>query len=188
MLPKIRLVIERWKYNKEYEVYVSTLGNFKNKKREELKPRISKGYCYIRTCKGYKSAHRLVLMTWKPNKFYEVLTVDHLNSNTRDNSLKNLEWVTNEENQARALKNNEENLARALRNNEVQNITFNITINRQRASSKEDLYTKVLEIYKDGYPKDIFLKKVNDLISGKNTAKMVKLGQSVILRKEEVLI
>lgn len=177
MLPKIRLVIERWKYNKEYEVYVSTLGNFKTKKRKELKPHISKGYCYIKTCKGCKSAHRLVLMTWKPNKFYEVLTVDHLNNNTRDNSLKNLEWVTSEENQARAL-----------RNNEVQNITFNITINRQRASSKEDLYTKVLEIYKGGYPKDIFLKKVNDLISGKNTAKMVKLGQSVILRKEEVLI
>ena len=98
-----------------------------------------------------------------------------MNGNKRDNSLKNLEWVTFKENQNRALKNNE-----------IQSLIFNITINHQRALSKEDLYTKVLEIYKNGYPKDIFLKKVNNLISGKNTAKMVKLGQSVILRKEEI--
>ena len=175
MFPKIRLVIERWKYNKEYEIYVSTLGNFKNKKREKIEPIITKGYCYINTNKGFRSAHRLVLITWKPNKDYETLTIDHLNGNKRHNSLKNLEWVTFKENQNRALKNDE-----------IQSLIFNITINHQRALSKEDLYTKVLEIYKNGYPKDIFLKKVNNLISGKNTAKMVKLGQSVILRKEEI--
>jgi hypothetical protein len=50
-------------------------------------------------------AHRLVLMTWQPRKDMDKLTVDHNNSNPRDNRLCNLEWVTEEENQKRAKKN-----------------------------------------------------------------------------------
>ena len=182
MLPRIRIVIERWKYNKEYKVYVSTLGNFKNKNHKPLNCHFSNGYGYIKTVLGFKAAHRLVLMTWKPNKHYEALTVDHINGNKRDNSLKNLEWVTQQENQTRALKNNE------VSQQENHSLNFNITINNERVSSKEDLYIKVLEIYKGGYPKAVFLKKVNDLITGKNSAGMVKLGQSIILRKEKVII
>ena len=33
ILPKININIERWKYNKDYEIYVSTLGNFKDKNK-----------------------------------------------------------------------------------------------------------------------------------------------------------
>jgi hypothetical protein len=50
-------------------------------------------------------AHRLVLMTWQPRKDMDKLTVDHINSNPRDNRLCNLEWVTEEENQKRAQEN-----------------------------------------------------------------------------------
>ena len=31
LLPTISLKIERWKFNKDYGIYVSTLGNFKDR-------------------------------------------------------------------------------------------------------------------------------------------------------------
>ena len=49
-----------------------------------------------------KSAHRLVLLTWKPIPNAEDLTVDHLDHNKRNNKLSNLEWVTQKENSSRA--------------------------------------------------------------------------------------
>ena len=57
----------------------------------------------IKTPYGLKSAHRLVMLTFKPIPNAEDLTIDHLNHNKRDNSLNNLEWVTLKENQARAM-------------------------------------------------------------------------------------
>ena len=103
MLPTISLRIERWKFNKEYGVYVSTLGNFKDRYKRNLPFKLNKGYCYVETeTGGWKSAHRLVLFTWKPIPNAEDLTVDHKNHNKRDNSIGNLEWVTQEENILRA--------------------------------------------------------------------------------------
>jgi hypothetical protein len=95
------LRIERWKFNKEYGVYVSTLGNFKSKDKKDLHIKINnKGYCIVRT-PAYKNrilAHRLVMLTWRPNLDAENLTVDHLDHNKRNNSVANLEWVTDNEN------------------------------------------------------------------------------------------
>lgn len=104
ILPKINFKIEKWKYNKEYRVFVSTLGNFKDehKKNMPIKINSSTGYVVVNTPYGIKQAHRLVMLTFKPIPNAEELTVDHLNHNKRDNSLSNLEWVTREENWARA--------------------------------------------------------------------------------------
>lgn len=106
MLPTISLRIERWKFNKDYGVYVSTLGNFKDRHKRRLPIKIEAGgYCKIRTEAphgAWKYAHRLVMLTWKPIPDAENLTVDHLNHNKRDNSVANLEWVTQKENLARA--------------------------------------------------------------------------------------
>ena len=105
MLPTISLRIERWKFNKDYGVYVSTLGNFKDRHKRNLPVKIYQtGYCVVKTeCpQPWVLAHRLVMFTWKPIPNAENLTVDHLNHNKRDNSLANLEWVTYEENQRRA--------------------------------------------------------------------------------------
>ena len=103
MLPKIDLRIEKWKWNKEYRIYVSTLGHIKDEYRQNLPIRImSNGYCRVNTRYGLKSVHRLVMLTFKPIPNAESLTVDHLNHNKRDNSLNNLEWVTREENARRA--------------------------------------------------------------------------------------
>ena len=106
MLPTISLRIERWKFNKDYGIYVSTLGNFKDRHKRRLPIKIDQGgYCRVKTevpNSPWKQAHRLVMLTWKPIPDAESLTVDHLNHNKRDNSLNNLEWVTMAENQRRA--------------------------------------------------------------------------------------
>lgn len=103
VFPTLKLNIERWKFNKEAQVYVSNMGHFKNIHKEPLPIAISQtGYCSIKTPKGYKKAHRLVLETWCPTPEARYLTVDHLDHNKRNNALSNLEWVTQEENQKRA--------------------------------------------------------------------------------------
>lgn len=105
ILPQFIIKIERWKWNSEYRVYVSNLGNFKNEHKQRLPIKIdSSGYCLIKTECGYKRAHRMVMLTWKPIPNAEELTVDHLDHNKRNNSLENLEWVTKEENELRAKK------------------------------------------------------------------------------------
>jgi hypothetical protein len=42
------------------------------------------------------------MLTWRPTDDAENLTVDHLDHNKRNNSVDNLEWVTQEENLRRA--------------------------------------------------------------------------------------
>lgn len=111
MLPKFHLEIERWKFNKNYNVYVSNLGNFKDKTKEDIKLMIQKnGYLTVPLCNNKKGtvkyipAHRIVMETWCPRAdiWKDKLTIDHLNHNKRDNRTRNLEWVTKEENQRRA--------------------------------------------------------------------------------------
>ena len=105
ILPQFFIKVERWKWNNEYRVYVSNLGNFKNEHKQRLPIKInSSGYCLIKTECGYKRAHRMVMLTWKPIPNAEELTVAHLDHNKRNNSIENLEWVTKEENELRAQK------------------------------------------------------------------------------------
>lgn len=102
------LVFEQWKYNKDYEVYVSSLGNIKAKKKlNRIDILIDNGGYPTVRIQGknkvrYVYVHTLVMKTFNPQKDYQGLTVDHINSNKRDNSTKNLEWVTEEENLRRA--------------------------------------------------------------------------------------
>lgn len=104
ILPKLKLKVEKWKWNKEYRVYVSNFGNFKDEHKNNMPVKISSvgGYVVIKTNYGYVYAHRLVMLTWKPIPNAENLTVDHLDHNKRRNTLDNLEWVTQEENMLRA--------------------------------------------------------------------------------------
>ena len=107
MLPTFKIIFERQKYNKDYELYVSNLGRVKTKDKELVKPKTTtKDYMAVSFKKDGKkknvSLHRLVLMTWKPRKDMRYLTVDHLDHNKRNNSLANLEWVSKQENIQRA--------------------------------------------------------------------------------------
>ena len=103
ILPKLCLKVEKWKWNKEYRVYVSNFGQFKNEHKQPLPIKIANnGYCMVPTEIGLKLAHRVVMLTWVPIPNAEELTVDHLDHNKRNNTLDNLEWVTKEENWKRA--------------------------------------------------------------------------------------
>lgn len=111
ILPKIHIEIEKWKYNKNYNLYVSNQGNFKDKTGETINIKVDQGgYLQVPVCNNkagvvkYLQAHRVVMETWCPlaNMWKDKLTVDHLDHNKRHNSCKNLQWVTKEENLRRA--------------------------------------------------------------------------------------
>ena len=113
ILPKFHFEIEKWKFNKKYNIFVSNLGNFKDKTKESIKLMVQRdGYLMIPLCNNkrgivkYLPAHRVVMETWCPraNIWKDKLTVDHLDHNKRNNKTKNLEWVSKEENQKRASK------------------------------------------------------------------------------------
>ena len=106
MFPKIKLNIEKWKYNPTFELYVSNMGHIRNKSKADIAPKIMEnGYVVVYvngSINGYMLLHRVVMLTWKPTPEAEKLTVDHLDHNKRNNALSNLEWVTHEENLRRA--------------------------------------------------------------------------------------
>ena len=106
MLPTFKLSIERWRFNKDFGVWVSNKGNFRNKYKKPLPKRINQsGYVSIKvdcTSRNVMYAHRLVMLTWRPTDEAENLTVDHLDHNKRNNAVDNLEWVTAVENRKRA--------------------------------------------------------------------------------------
>ena len=97
ILPKLHISLERWKYNREYDVYVSTLGRLKDKEGKICSVCKHEGYLRYRG----KPVHRIVAETWIPTPGSAFLTVDHLNHNTFDNRVCNLEVVTKEENTMR---------------------------------------------------------------------------------------
>lgn len=95
MLPNFHFSIERWRKNEEYGVWVSTHGRIRLiQNKEFLNVRINDtGYCVVFTNKGPQPVHRLVAYTWLGGKRNEKYNIDHINSNKRDNSIKNLRWI-----------------------------------------------------------------------------------------------
>ena len=156
ILPKLNLKIERWKWNKEYRVYVSTLGHVKDEYKQNLALKIApEGYCKVTTRYGLKSVHRLVMLTFKPIPNAESLTVDHLNHNKRDNSLNNLEWVTKEENLKRANKDYimiEERSARVIHDidKEVEKIANRIERNQKVRPNKKKIKNRIIKSAETG--------------------------------------
>ena len=103
IFPCLKIDIERWKYNSQYQVYVSTHGRVKdNQKHLKRVLTNQKGYLAVEVMGGIKLLHRLVMETWCICDNYENLTIDHLDHNKRNNRVDNLEWVTQEENLKRA--------------------------------------------------------------------------------------
>lgn len=95
MLPNFHFSIERWRKNEEYGVWVSTHGRVRLiKNKEFLNIRINQdGYCMVFTDKGAQLVHRLVAYTWLGGKRNAKYNIDHINSNKRDNSVRNLRWI-----------------------------------------------------------------------------------------------
>ena len=104
ILPTITINIERWKWNRKYQVFVSNRGRVKNIDGKPLKFKTtSAGYLAVRVAaKKAIFIHRLVMETWHPISNPEEMTVDHLDHNKRNNDIRNLEWVAEKENHKRA--------------------------------------------------------------------------------------
>ena len=103
MLPKIKITFEKWKFNKEYGLWVSTEGQILDEFKQPARGKINySGYLQVWSELAQKmvSIHRLVLKTWRPRKNMEELTVDHRESNKRNNTIKNLIWMPQNVNQA----------------------------------------------------------------------------------------
>lgn len=187
IFPKIHFRVERWKFNKDYGVYVSTLGNFKDRHKRNLPIRIDQnGYCRVKTeapSNPWKSAHRLVMLTWKPIPDAENLTVDHLNHNKRDNSLYNLEWVTAEENRKRAIEDflpapknsgkKQKGVSKKILNTcKVKGFEINGIIYKE-----EEVYDVIAQHFAPcGYPKKSVKAGLEAMKNGSNTSGMKKFG------------
>lgn len=104
LFPTLHIEFERWKFNKEYGVWVSNFGNFKDIHKRPIPKKIyqQNGYVVVKTKHGNRMAHRLVMYTWCPIEDREAFTVDHLDHNKRNNRVDNLEWVSQAENLIRA--------------------------------------------------------------------------------------
>ena len=144
ILPKIFLGIERWKWNKEYRVYVSNMGHFNDAYKQDLPFKTTtSGYLNVKTRCGYKLAHRLVMLTWRPIPGAEDLTVDHLDHNKRNNALTNLEWVTREENLRRA---GEDHL-----DNEMAELpvpTVQVTVKKKKKKKSKEIERGTIQHFK----------------------------------------
>lgn len=106
------------------DVYVSSFGRFKDKDGNILSPTAKNNYIVFRG----EPVHRLVMTIFKPVPGCAGMTVDHLDHNTRNNRVDNLEWVSVEENQARAKKDAEENEKTMLERNEQMIAAFKASL------------------------------------------------------------
>jgi hypothetical protein len=82
--------------------YVSSLGRYKNKERI-INVKYSSGYKRVRIGDVKYLLHRLVAFTFIPNPENKA-QVNHIDGNKLNNSVDNLEWVTNQENQIHKVK------------------------------------------------------------------------------------
>ena len=82
--------------------YVSSLGRYKNKERI-INVKYSSGYKRVRIGDVKYLLHRLVAFTFIPNPENKE-QVNHIDGNKINNSVENLEWVTNQENQIHKVK------------------------------------------------------------------------------------
>ena len=100
---------------KDTNYYVTKCGKVFNKKGKELNQQIHNGRSSIyKRVKLYHNGmsknyriHRLVALVYleNPDKKKEV---DHIDGDTFNNQLENLEWITRSENQKRAIERNKE--------------------------------------------------------------------------------
>ena len=124
--PCINVDIEYWKWNKKYRLYVSTKGKVLDIHKKEVKQTVNNsGYlCVEYGEKSNITVHRLVMKTFKPIENEDIMTVDHLSSNKRNNELSKLEWVEKKENQAGAIENKTKEIIATKKEKEGRKVVY----------------------------------------------------------------
>lgn len=105
MLPSIKIRFERWKWNDHHEVWVSTEGRLRDRNKDLIEPMVGEGRYLVffnEARQVFTNIHRVVLETWRPRDDMRQLTVEHKDQNRRNPALRNLMWLTPEENLRRA--------------------------------------------------------------------------------------
>ena len=105
MLPTIKIRFERWKWNEYHEVWVSTEGRLRDRNKDLIEPMVGEGRYLVffnEARQVFTNIHRVVLETWRPRDDMRELTVEHKDQNPRNPALRNLMWLTSEENLRRA--------------------------------------------------------------------------------------
>ena len=102
----IKIVWERWKKVPELDnVKVSSLGNVKVNGKL-VRPKVNnRGYFVVEVEDKLLLVHRLVAKAFLKHNLERYETIDHIDSNRRNNALSNLEIVSQEENARRAAEN-----------------------------------------------------------------------------------
>jgi hypothetical protein len=90
----------RWKQYKDTEYLISTDGDVWSNKTNRILKGIDDGNGYLAvSIDGVKiKVHRLVAITFIPNRDIEALTVNHIDGNKLNNSVANLEWLSQSNN------------------------------------------------------------------------------------------
>lgn len=100
----LRIAWESWRKTPQFNhIYVSSLGRVKVNKKL-YRPKVnSKGYLIVEVEPGkYQKLHRLVASAFLKENLERYETIDHKDSNKRNNAVSNLEIVSAKENERRA--------------------------------------------------------------------------------------
>ena len=105
MLPTLKINVERWKWNEELRLWVSTEGRLRDESKDLIELMVNEnGYLvfFNEARQVFTNVHRIVLETWRPRADMRELTVEHKDQNKRNPALRNLMWLIPEENLRRA--------------------------------------------------------------------------------------
>ena len=130
---------------KEFPNYtIDTLGNIKNSKTSNIVSQHDNGngYMFVNLWHNGKKynryVHRLVAETYLENKDMKK-QVNHIDGNKKNNTVSNLEFVTNKENMEHAVQNGLSNRGSIRKNNS----TGYVGVHKMRSSGKYQSHIKV---------------------------------------------
>jgi hypothetical protein len=169
---------EIWKDIKGYEGYyqISSFGRIKSLSREIynnrgyfktkikiLKQFVIKDYCYISISYNQKkytyTVHRLVAKYFIDN-IHNKPQVNHKNSNSSDNRIENLEWVSSRENECHKQSKNKNNTS------VYTGVTFNLQTKKWRSSinfNKKFIFLGYFNTQKEAYKARCDFEKNNNV-------------------------
>jgi len=168
MLPTLKIFFERWKWSTEHEIWISTEGRLRDRYKEPVEIMLGPGgypIFFDEKRQTFKNVHRVVLETWRPRADMRELTVEHKDQNKRNPALRNLMWLTNEENTRRGKYHN-------LSQSKIGNANKQICANGV-AMTVEEAVTLVYNLPAHNYSKIDIRTKVHELLASNKQKKQM---------------